>query len=192
MDQLLPLRPSSLPAFQPASLPVLRPSSLPAFQPCSPPAFQPSSPPDFQPSSLPAFQLSSLPAFAFQPQRVEGWKAGAGRPEGLKAGGWRDGRLEGWKAGRLEGWKAGRLEGWRTAGRLENGWRAGRLGGLEGRRGTERRFPDVLKLGGPMPLLLDPVQMICLSCLNVRVFKNRRRRSRSPVTTPHATCSAPQ
>ena len=26
-----------------------------------------------------------------------------------------------------------------------------------------------------MPLLLDLVQMICLSCLNVRVFKNRRR-----------------
>ena len=74
--------------------------------------------------------------------------------EGCRAGG-----LEGWKAGRLEGWKAGRLEG-----------RAGR------QAGTERRLPDVLKLGGPMPLLLDLVQMICLSCLNVRVFKTRHRR----------------
>ena len=27
-----------------------------------------------------------------------------------------------------------------------------------------------------MPLLLDLVQMICLSCLDVRVFKNRRRK----------------
>ena len=90
---------------------------------------------------------------------MERWKA-----EGRKAGG-----LEGWKAGGLEGGRAGRLEGWKAGG-LE-GWR----GGLEGRRGTERRLPDVLKLGGPMPLLLDLVQMICLSCLNVRVFKNRRR-----------------
>ena len=32
------------------------------------------------------------------------------------------------------------------------------------------------QLGGPKPLLLDLVQMICLSCLNVRVFKNRRRK----------------
>ena len=98
---------------------------------------------------------------------MEGWKA-----EGWKAGrleGWRAGRLEGWKAGRLEGCKAGGLEGWKA------GWKLGwKVGGLEGKRGTERKLPDVLKLGGPMPLLLDLVQMTCLSCLNVRVFNRRR------------------
>ena len=98
--------------------------------------------------------------------RLEGWKEGrAGGLEGWKAGG-----LEGWKAGGLEGCKAGGLEGWKA------GWKLGwKVGGLEGKRGTERKLPDVLKLGGPMPLLLDLVQMTCLSCLNVRVFENRRR-----------------
>ena len=61
------------------------------------------------------------------------------------------------------------LEGWKgSTGRLEGeGWKAG--------GGAKAKLPDVLKLGGPKPLLLDLVQMICLSCLNVRVFKNRRR-----------------
>ena len=49
------------------------------------------------------------------------------------------------------------------AGRLE-GWKAGRVGRLE-------NFPDVFKLGGPGSMLLDLVQMTCLSCLNVRVCK---------------------
>ena len=117
--------------------------------------------------------------------RREGWRAArAGRLEGWRAEGlegWRAGRLEGWRAGRLEGWKAGRLEGWKAA-RLE-GWKAGwklgwKVGGLEGKRGTERKLPDVLKLGGPMPLLLDQVQMTCLSRINVRVFIYRRRTKR--------------
>ena len=51
-----------------------------------------------------------------------------------RRGSWKEweGQEEGW----LEGWKAGR--------------KAGRL-----RRGTVTKLPDVLKLGGPMPLLLD-------------------------------------
>ena len=67
------------------------------------------------------------------------------------------------KAGRLEGWKVGGLEGWKEG----EGWKAG--------GGAKAKLPDVLKLGGPKPLLLDLVQMICLSCLNVRVFKNQSR-----------------
>ena len=65
--------------------------------------------------------------------------------------------MEGWKAGRLEGWKAGGLEG-----------RAGR------QAGDGKKTSGCFKVG--RPLLLDLVQMICLSCLNVRVFKNRRRK----------------
>ena len=164
----------ALPAFQPSSLPALKPSSLPAFQPSRPPALQP--------SSLPAFQPSSPRLPTLQPSRLN-WKAGwleAGRLEGWKAG-----RLKGWKAGRLEGWKAGRLEGWEA---LEGwglrGWRLEGLkaGGLEGWR-PKAKLPDVLKLGGPKPLLLDLVQMICVSCLNVRVFKNRRRSD--SIKSPH-------
>ena len=35
--------------------------------------------------------------------------------------------------------------------------------------------PDVVKLGGPVPMLVDLVQMTSVSCLNVRVCKRRRR-----------------
>ena len=45
---------------------------------------------------------------------------------------------------------------------------------------AEPCFPDVFQFGGPGPMLLHLLQMTCLSCLNVRVCKRRRRRLLSP------------
>ena len=45
-----------------------------------------------------------------------------------------------------------------------------------GSRASRILFSGCFKLDGPRPMLLDLVQITCLSCLNVQVCKRRRRK----------------